>query len=329
MGAREGGLPAGLAGCTPGSLALCLASAAHASPSRELEGCCRITSFPLRPAPPPQANEQCGQPWLLSGNYCRATCGLCTPGGAPAATAPAPEPAASPPNAALCSDTPPPASQASCAQLKVLGYCSKLAGGGTAHPAASAAAWRCRTTPASTAAAQTTPLPARPPALSKRRGASATSAWLQANRYCAATCGRCALESEASSAAPAAPRAESAAPAAPAPAADGAAAAWIPGCSDVPPPETDMSCAEQKVYANATAGGCLQATTALPPAAAAAWEATVQQLRQLRPPPPPLNLQPLVPQLPNQQLPPARPSPSPQHQPHSLPALMCHRLRPT
>ena len=32
---------------------------------------------PLGPLRSAQDNKQCSQPWLLSGNYCRATCGRC------------------------------------------------------------------------------------------------------------------------------------------------------------------------------------------------------------------------------------------------------------
>ena len=63
------------------------------------------------------------------------------------------------------------------------------------------------------------------------------SPWMLAGNYCAATCGRCPAGEGASApaAAPAAPVAET------------EAAAPAPACADVPPPETDMSCAEQKV----------------------------------------------------------------------------------
>ena len=41
-----------------------------------------VLTSPYPSSPALQADGNCGQPWLLSGNYCRATCGRCALGGA-------------------------------------------------------------------------------------------------------------------------------------------------------------------------------------------------------------------------------------------------------
>eukprot|EP00887_Chlorella_sp_A99_P003760 scaffold7.g3760.t1 len=66
---------------------------------------------------------KCSDPFMVSGGYCSATCGRCTPArpGAGAAPLPAPEPA--PAGGGGCVDTPPPGSFG-CAQQRDWGKCS-------------------------------------------------------------------------------------------------------------------------------------------------------------------------------------------------------------
>ena len=222
---------------------------------------------PLAPPPrfpPPQANEQCGQPWLLSGNYCRATCGRCTLGGGALAASPASEGSAATSRTG-CSDVLPPGVATTCSEIKVLGMCSDsnlMAGGFCAAtcarchlalphqagvmqgemPTAGAPAPVAEAGAAAAAAASDCtdePPPGEAPCPEQKAWGKCESEWMVAANYCAATCGRCSPAVAASSATPAA-----------VPAADGPAAppaAPAPACADVPPPETDMSCAEQKV----------------------------------------------------------------------------------
>lgn len=91
---------------------------------------------PLGPLRSAQDNKQCSQPWLLSGNYCRATCGRCKlagqqnsgdgskdkEGGSDGSSSSSDDGQSDSSSSGACSDVTPPG-EAGCQQQKEWGKC--------------------------------------------------------------------------------------------------------------------------------------------------------------------------------------------------------------
>ncbi|PSC67673.1 U6 snRNA phosphodiesterase [Micractinium conductrix] len=240
-------------------------AAAPAAPVAETEAAAPAPA--CADVPPPETDMSCAEqktygkcdsPWMVSGNYCAATCGRCPAGDGAAASAAAPAvpPTAGPaaPPADACSDVPPPGSTLSCADQKAAGkcdspwmlagsYCAATcghcpAGDGAAAPAAAPAAPVTETVAAAPApACADVPPPETDMSCAEQKAAGkCDSPWMVSGNYCAATCSRCPAGDGAAALA--------AAPAVPPTA--GPAAPPADACSDVPPPGSTLSCAEQK-----------------------------------------------------------------------------------
>ncbi|KAL4440274.1 hypothetical protein ABPG75_003275 [Micractinium tetrahymenae] len=148
-----------------------------------------------------KANKQCDQPWMMSGNYCRATCGRCK------MASPAPSSTSASSGSSGCSDVTPPG-QAGCSQQKAWGNCAQgwMAAGGFC----AATCGRCGASSSSASAQSSassgsscsdiTP-PGQAGCSQQKAWGNCGQGWMAQGGFCAATCGRCSGGSSTSSSA--------------------------------------------------------------------------------------------------------------------------------
>ena len=152
-----------------------------------------LISTPAHFLPLPQADGNCGQPWMLSGNYCRATCGRCALGGGASASATSTATTAATPTG--CIDLPPPG-QSGCADQKAwgncqqgwfkeAGYCAATCGRCSSGSSASASAT------ATTAGCTDVSPPGQSGCADQKAWGNCQQGWFEEGGYCATTCGRC------------------------------------------------------------------------------------------------------------------------------------------
>ena len=194
------------------------------------------------PPPPPQANGQCGQPWMLSGNYCRATCGFCKQDGGASAAASA---SASASSSSGCSDNAPPGSNG-CWQQKQWGkcgeawmaagnYCAATCGRCSQQSGSSAQASASSSSSSSSGGSgcSDTAPPGSDGCWQQKQWGKCSEGWLLASNYCAATCGRCGQQQQQQQSGAAA--------------SSSASASSSSGCSDNAPPGSN-GCWQQKQW---------------------------------------------------------------------------------
>ncbi|KAL4422029.1 hypothetical protein ABPG77_005459 [Micractinium sp. CCAP 211/92] len=186
-----------------------------------------------------KSNKQCDQPWMMAGNYCRATCGRCK------MASPPPSQSSAPSSGSSCDDITPPG-QPGCSQQKAWGNCAQgwMAQGGYC----AATCGRCSGSGSSSAAAQSssssgsgcddiTP-PGQAGCSQQKAWGNCAQGWMAQGGYCAATCGRCSGSSGSSAAAQSSSSSGS-------------------SCNDITPPG-QAGCSQQKAWGNCAQGWMAQ-----------------------------------------------------------------------
>ncbi|PRW39389.1 formate nitrite transporter [Chlorella sorokiniana] len=159
-----------------------------------------------------KSNGQCGQPWMLSGNYCRATCGFCKPNGSSSSSSSSSgssssSASSSSSGSSSCTDTAP-SDGKGCWQHKqwgncnqgwmtsgnycasTCGRCSQQSGSSDGSSSSSSTSDSSSTNSGSSVCSDTAP-PGQAGCWQQKQWGKCNDGWLVAGNYCASTCGRC------------------------------------------------------------------------------------------------------------------------------------------